>query len=69
VLTQSWQGRIRPAVRTLEPYVWEMSSEEVARRYGVPLGRVLRFDLAWPVNPTRDAKRQPVVSFGSSQAF
>ena len=33
------------------------------------LGRVLRLDLAWPLNPTRDARRQPVFSFGSSQAF
>ncbi len=33
------------------------------------LGRVVRLDLAWPVTPTRDGKRQPVFSFGSSQAF
>jgi surface antigen Omp85-like protein len=33
------------------------------------LGRVLRLDLAWPIQPTRDGKRQPVFSFGSSQAF
>ena len=33
------------------------------------LGRVLRLDLAWPINPTRDGRRQPVFSFGSSQAF
>ena len=44
----------------------------IGLRFSAPqwtFGRVLRFDLAWPVNPTRDAKRQPVVSFGSSQAF
>ena len=33
------------------------------------LGQVLRMDLAWPIQPTRDGKRQPVFSFGSSQAF
>jgi hypothetical protein len=33
------------------------------------LGPVLRADIAWPVSPTRDARRQPVFSFGSSQAF
>jgi hemolysin activation/secretion protein len=33
------------------------------------LGQVLRIDLAWPLEPTRDAKRQPQVSFGSGQAF
>jgi hypothetical protein len=30
---------------------------------------VLRFDLAWPVEPTRDERRKPVLTFGSSQAF
>jgi histidinol-phosphate aminotransferase len=39
-----WRERIRPAVRSLDPYVWEMSSEEVAARYGVPVDEVLRFD-------------------------
>ena len=33
------------------------------------LGQVLRVDLAWPVLPTRDGRREPVLSFGSSQAF
>ena len=32
-------------------------------------GRVLRADVAWPVTPTRDGRRLPVVTFGSSQAF
>jgi histidinol-phosphate aminotransferase len=44
VLTTTWQERVRPAVRTLDPYVWEMSSAEVAERYGVPVGQVVRFD-------------------------
>ena len=35
---------MRPSVQRLEPYVWEISSEEVAARYGVPLESVLRFD-------------------------
>jgi len=33
------------------------------------LGRVVRFDVAWPVTPTRDTRREPVFSIGSSQAF
>ncbi len=31
--------------------------------------QVLRVDLAWPVHPKRDGARDPVLSFGSSQAF
>ena len=41
---ESWRSRVRPAVAGLEPYVWEMSSEEVAARYGVPADQVIRFD-------------------------
>ncbi len=33
------------------------------------LGQVLRIDVAWPLEPTRDGQRQPVLSFGSGQAF
>lgn len=33
------------------------------------IGPALRVDLAWPLSPTRDARREPVFSFGSSQAF
>ncbi len=44
MLTSTWEDRIRPAVRVLEPYAWEMSSEAVAERYGVPVEQVLRFD-------------------------
>ena len=33
------------------------------------LGPVFRVDLAWPIHPTRDGRRQPVLSVGSSQAF
>jgi histidinol-phosphate aminotransferase len=39
-----WRSRVRPAVARLEPYVWEMSSEEVAARYGLPVEAVIRFD-------------------------
>ena len=41
---EPWRSRVRSAVRALEPYVWEMSSEEVAARYGVPVDQVIRFD-------------------------
>jgi len=33
------------------------------------LHQVARFDLAFPLSPTRDGRRSPVFSFGSSQAF
>jgi len=33
------------------------------------LHQVARFDLAFPISPTRDGRREPVFSFGSSQAF
>lgn len=33
------------------------------------LGQVMRIDLAWPLQPTRSGRRNPVLSFGSSQAF
>ncbi|HYM81669.1 MAG TPA: BamA/TamA family outer membrane protein [Candidatus Limnocylindria bacterium] len=33
------------------------------------LNRVGRFDVAWPIDPSRDGRRDPVFSFGSSQAF
>ncbi len=35
----------RATVRELAPYEWELSTEEVARRHGLPPGRVVRFDL------------------------
>lgn len=31
--------------------------------------QILRLDVAWPVAPTRDGRRDPIVSFGSKQAF
>jgi hypothetical protein len=31
--------------------------------------QILRVDMAWPVSPTRNGMRQPVLTFGSSQAF
>ena len=31
--------------------------------------QILRLDVAWPIVPTRDGRRDPVVSFGSRQAF
>jgi hypothetical protein len=33
------------------------------------LHQVARFDLAFPLSPSRDGRREPVFSFGSSQAF
>ena len=33
------------------------------------LHQVARIDVAFPLSPTRDGKREPVFSFGSSQAF
>lgn len=33
------------------------------------LHQVARFDIAFPLSPSRDGKRSPVFSFGSSQAF
>ena len=39
-----WRRHLRPAVAALEPYTWEISSREVAERYGVPIERVVRFD-------------------------
>lgn len=35
----------RATVRDLDPYAWELSTEEVARRHGLTPGRVIRFDL------------------------
>src|SRR5215831_5140258 len=35
----------RRTVLDLEPYVWELSSEAVAARHGMPVEDVLRFDL------------------------
>ncbi len=31
--------------------------------------QILRIDVAWPIEPTRDGRRDAVVSFGSKQAF
>jgi histidinol-phosphate aminotransferase len=36
---------VRAAVRALEPYAWELSSEAVAARHHLPVGEILRFDL------------------------
>ncbi len=33
------------------------------------LSQVIRVDVAWPLDPTRDGQRRPVLTFGSSQAF
>jgi hypothetical protein len=41
-------------------------------RVGLPVlgvAEVLRVDVAWPLVPTRDGRRDPVLSVGSSQAF
>jgi hypothetical protein len=31
--------------------------------------RVMRFDVAWPLHPSRDGRNEPVLSFGADQAF
>jgi hypothetical protein len=31
--------------------------------------QVIRIDVAWPILPSRDGRRDPVVSFGSRLAF
>ena len=44
----------------------------VGLRFSFPhasLHQVARFDVAWPLSPTRGGRRSPVFSFGSSQAF
>ncbi len=44
----------------------------VGLRLGFPqigLAQVVRLDLAWPLQPTVDGGRRPVLSIGSSQAF
>jgi hypothetical protein len=44
----------------------------VGLRLGIPswgLTEVMRVDVAWPIEPTRDGGRRPVLTFGSSQAF
>ncbi len=41
-------------------------------RLGIPswgLSEVLRVDVAWPIEPTRNGGNRPVLTFGSSQAF
>lgn len=44
----------------------------VGLRVGIPswgLSEVMRVDVAWPIEPTRDGGNRPVLTFGSSQAF
>jgi hypothetical protein len=44
----------------------------VGLRVGIPswgVSEVLRVDVAWPIEPTRNGGNQPVLTFGSSQAF
>lgn len=44
----------------------------VGLRFAPPrtaIGPVFRADVAWPVSPTRDGRREAVFSFGSSQGF
>lgn len=36
---------VRKTVRDLEPYAWEISTEALSARYGIPAGDILRFDL------------------------
>ncbi len=35
----------------------------------VSIDDLIRIDIAWPIAPTRDGRREPVLTFGSSQAF
>lgn len=35
---------VRPAVRAMQPYEWEISSEALAAELGLPLEEILRFD-------------------------
>lgn len=44
----------------------------VGLRFGAPraaLGPTLRLDLAWPVSPTVDGRRDPALTFSTGQAF
>jgi hypothetical protein len=44
----------------------------VGLRLGIPswgLTEVMRVDIAWPIEPSRDGANLPVLTFGSSQAF
>lgn len=41
----AYERLARRAVLDLEPYAWEASSDEIARRHGLRRGDVLRFDL------------------------
>lgn len=44
----------------------------VGVRFSLPRvapSQILRLDVAWPIQPTRDGRRDPVVTFGSKQAF
>lgn len=48
------------------------SAAGVGLRLALPqwsLSQVVRIDVAWPIDPTRDGQRRPVLTFGSSQAF
>ncbi len=44
VQTRDWRALVRPAIEALDPYVWEISSTEVAARFGIPVEQVVRFD-------------------------
>jgi len=49
----------RRTVRELDPYVWELSSQDVAERYGLRIEDVLRFDLN--TSPFPPAAWEPVL--------
>lgn len=54
---------VRKAVEGLKPYEWELSSEEIARRYGI--ARVLRFDTntsPYALQSSADAVRSAALS-------
>ncbi len=58
----SWLKYVRPAVRVLEPYKWEISSSEVSERYSIPIDDVLRFD-------TNTSPYQPMNLAAALRAF
>jgi len=77
----SWQLAKLGAVTFLDAAkAWGLGAEGtdwhhdagVGLRVGLPIlgvAEVLRVDVAWPLVPTRDGRREPVLSIGSSQAF
>jgi histidinol-phosphate aminotransferase len=56
---------IRPLIQAFEPYQWELSTAEVARRYNIPTSEVLRFDTnTSPFRPFKLAEN--LLSYGQT---